>query len=295
MNNRKQNISDKLNNINLGESKTDFKKIFSAKKNGTTGLDNALLIDISLIVPNPNQPRKHFKDESLQELASSIQERGILQPIRVRFKDDKYEIIAGERRWQAANIAGIEEVPCVVANQNDKETYIDALMENIQREDLNPIDRANALSELRVNLGLHSWQEVGQKLGLTRQHVYNLLGLKSLPENIQTDIKSGVLTEKHGRALKILVNDKEKFEEAYQKIKKEKMSGNDALNFVKSFKRSQKPENQQNFTSIKTTNQNFQDLLLLTEFQKFDTNQKEILKKSLSEIREIISKTIEKL
>lgn len=295
MKNRDKKIDEKLAKIQIGGSKAKIGKVFTFKKEGTVGLVNALLVDVSFIVPNPNQPRKHFKKESLQELADSIKERGILQPIRVRSKEDKYEIIAGERRWQAAKLAGLKEMPCIVVDQDDRETHIDALMENIHREDLNAIDRANALMELRVNLGLHSWEKVGKKLGLTRQHIYNLIGLKGLPEKVQTDIKNGILTEKHGRALKPLVTNKEKFEEAYQKIKAEKMSGDDALIFTRSLKRSQKPENQKALTIIKTANQKYQDLLLLTDFEKFEDSQRKYLKKSLTTVNEIILNTIKKL
>jgi ParB family chromosome partitioning protein len=288
-------IEGKLNALDLKSRKTDFKKVFSMQQQGTSGLENALLIDIAMIEPNPAQPRRHFIEESLKELAESIKERGVLQPIRVRPRDGKYQIIAGERRWQAARAAGILEMPCIVSRQDDRETYIDALMENIHREDLNPIDRANALSELRVNLGLQSWETVGKKLGLTRQHIYNLLGLKHLPGKVQEDIKSGVLTEKHGRALKPLLNDKPKFEKAYRTLKKEKMSGDDALNYAKNLKRSDMPENQKAFTSMETANNKYKDLLLRTPYRKFNPTQKKAAHKSLAEIKEILTKTLAQL
>ena len=117
----------------------------------------------------------------------------------------------------------------------------------------------------------------------------------SLPKKVQTDIKKGVLTEKHGRALKPLLSDEDKFEEAYKKIKKEKMNGDEALSFTKSLRRSERPENHKAFTVIKSANQKYQDLLLLTDFEKFDSKQTEALKKELSKVEEIISRAVKKL
>lgn len=293
--NRDKNLDDKLKNIKFGSSKAKISKIFEFKKEGTTGIVNALTVDINLIIPNPNQPRKYFKKETLQELSDSIKERGVLQPIRVRPKDKKYEIIAGERRWQASQLANLKKIPCIVIEQDDQATYIDALMENIQREDLNPIDRANGLEDLKVHLGGLSWEEVGKKLGLKRSHVFNLLGLKSLPDNIQADIKNGIITEKHGRALKTLINDQVKFEEAYQKFITERMTGEEALNFARSLKRSQKPNNQKAYNQLKSASKKYQDLLIISDFAKFDNQQKIEFKTELLKIIEVANRTVEKL
>lgn len=291
MNKKRLTISEKLGGINLGAQKADFKKLFQ-KKDGTTVLDNALLVEISLIDPNPEQPRKHFNNDSLQELADSIKERGVLQPIRIRPKDGRYQIIAGERRWHAAQIAGVTHMPCIVAEQDDRTTYIDALMENIQREDLNPIDRANAISELKKHLNLSSWDEVAEKLGLSKRHIHNLLGLKTLPEEIQSDIRNGSLSEKHGRALKTIMADPGLFEQVCCKIKSDNMSGNETLLFVKSLKNPQKVKC---FNALKTATEQYYDLLILTDFNGFDSGQKRFLIKSLLKMQSAINHTIDKI
>jgi ParB family chromosome partitioning protein len=295
MQTKKQKISDKLSEIDLSKPKTNFENLFSKKKEGTTLLDNALYIDISLIVPNPNQPRQHFKQSSLEELAESIKERGVLQPIRVRPSGNEYVIITGERRWKASKIAGLTEMPCIVVNQEDNEVYIDALIENIQREDLNPIDRANGLSELRKNLNLATWEAVGKKIGISKRHVYNLLGLKSLPEHIQRDIQEGILTEKHGRALKKIINDESKFEDAYTKIKADNLSGDEALALVDQLKKEKIPDVSKDFNLLKMTLQKSKDKLLVTDIQNLNEEQKTDLKKLLLEIEEIILVSKEKL
>ncbi len=283
---KKRNFSDKLDKISIGQPKTDFNTIFSFKKEGTSGLENAFLIDISLIAPNPNQPRKVFLKKSLKELSASIKERGILQPIRVRPKNEKYEIIAGERRWQAAKMAGLKEIACIVSDQDDKETCIDALMENIHREDLNAIDRANALDELRANLGLQSWEKVGEKLGLTRQHIYNLLGLKTLPIDVQKDIQSGSLTEKHGRALKPLVKKEDELKKVYEKIKNEKLSGDEALTLSKQVRQIKETKS---FIKLKNSTEKYKEILIKTDFKELSKEEAELIKRLISELQIIIS------
>lgn len=206
-------------------------------KPGVAPLSNAKLIKIDMIEPNPGQPRKRFSEESLSELVNSIRTHGILQPLRVRPKgEDRYEIIAGERRWRASQEVGLTEVPCIVEEKSDEEAYLEALVENVVREDLNPLDRANALVELRQKIKAPSWEAVGEAVGLGRRHVYALLGLRSLPEPIQEDLQSGVLNEKHGRALKQLEDNPDLQEQAYREIKRRKLSGNDALAYVKLLK-----------------------------------------------------------
>ncbi len=105
---------------------------------------------------------------------------------------------------RASQIAGCPDIPAIVVEQEDTQAYLDGLIENIQREDLNPIDRAEALAQLRVNLGSHSWEEVGHFLGISRRRIYHLLNLKDLPGNVQEHIRAGEITEKHGRALRLL-------------------------------------------------------------------------------------------
>lgn len=240
---KKKSLQNNLQKIQVNpERKTDLSEILGLEQEGTATLANAKLIKIDRIHPNPDQPRKNLSPKKLEELANSIKERGILQPIRVRPLEDGYQIIAGERRWQAAKIAGLTDIPAIVIDQDEKDSYLDALIENILREDLNPLDRADGLVQLRVNLGLHSWEEVGQRTGLTRQHIYHLLGLRGLPKEVQQEIKEGLLTEKHGRALRLLLADPKLFKEAYEQIKHEGLSGDQSLELVRSFKKKSKED-----------------------------------------------------
>ncbi len=208
---------------------------------GIGQLTDAKTIAVERIHANPDQPRRAFVDATLLELADSIRARGVLQPIRVRRDGDGFQIVAGERRFRAAQLAGLRELPAVVVDQDEDDAYVDSLIENIQREDLNPIDRSEALRRLRVNLGLQSWEEVGTLLGLSRQSVHNLLGLTDLPRPIQEDLRSGGLTEKHGRALRQLNRSPELQGEAYRQIVEDALSGDESLALVRSLRRSEAP------------------------------------------------------
>lgn len=233
---REQKLKKELERIKIKKPTGEISQIVGLQPPGVAILPNAKLISLELIEPNPNQPRKFFSQKTIEELAASIKERGIIHPIKVRPKENKYEIITGERRLRAAYLAGLKEIPCIVSEQNDAESYIDSLIENIQREDLNPLDRAEALRHLRVHLGAHSWEEVGKRVGLKRRHIYHLLGLAELPEEILKDIRSGALTEKHGRALKQIMKDRNLLNEVTELIKKEGLSGDETLLLVKILK-----------------------------------------------------------
>ncbi|HEX6492951.1 MAG TPA: ParB/RepB/Spo0J family partition protein, partial [Candidatus Dormibacteraeota bacterium] len=157
---------------------------------------------VQSIRPRPDQPRRRVDARGLEELTRSVGVHGVLQPIRVRRRGvDSYEIIAGERRWRAARGAGLPDIPAIIVEADDERAYVEALIENIQREELNAVDRAHALTRLRAGLGLRSWQEVGEVVGITRQHIHNLLNVTRLPEPIREDIRAGALSEKHARAL----------------------------------------------------------------------------------------------
>jgi ParB family chromosome partitioning protein len=186
-------------------------------------------IPVALISVRADQPRQATDPGALEELTASIRERGVLQPIRVRPRGQLYEIIAGERRWTAARRAGLDIIPAVVVEADDDEAYIQALIENIQREDLNPIDRGHALSRLRVDRGLQSWEEVGRLVGITRQHVHNLLNLAHLPAAVREELRGGSLTEKHGRALLRLRGHPAEQRELWERIHAAGLSGDDAL------------------------------------------------------------------
>jgi ParB family chromosome partitioning protein len=220
-----------------GTRRGDLAAVLQISEAGIGQLADAKTIAVERIHANPDQPRRAFVDATLLELADSIRARGVLQPIRVRRDGDGFQIVAGERRFRAAQLAGLRELPAVVVDQDEDDAYVDSLIENVQREDLNPIDRAEALRRLRVNLGLQSWEEVGAVLGLSRQSVHNLLGLTDLPQPIQEDLRSGGLTEKHGRALRQLNRRPELQGEAYRRIVDDGLSGDESLALVRSLRR----------------------------------------------------------
>ncbi len=152
------------------------------------------------IIPNPNQPRKRFREESLKALADSIKSSGVLQPICVRKIDDGYQIVFGERRWRAAAMAGLERIPATVLEGNDKDILKLSVAENILREDLSPIETAEAFRLLSSELGL-SHSEIGELFGIDRSTVTNTIRLLSLPQAIKDMLEDGTITPGHARAL----------------------------------------------------------------------------------------------
>jgi ParB family chromosome partitioning protein len=160
-----------------------------------------LQLDIGKIVPNPHQPRKEFTADKLNELSASIAARGLIQPVIVRpLGDGRYELIAGERRWRAAGLAGLTRIPAVVRQAESAEAIELALIENIQRQDLNPIETAQAYRNLAETFDL-SHEEIAIKVGKERSSVTNLLRLLNLPEEIQKDLVAGTLSTGHARAI----------------------------------------------------------------------------------------------
>ena len=158
-------------------------------------------LPVAAIKPNPNQPRKTFDDEALAGLASSIEASGVIQPLLVRpLPDGSYELIAGERRWRAARQAGLDKVPAVVRDSEQAERMQVALIENMVREDLNPVDEARACAALVDELGL-SKEELARRVGRSRPAVSNLIRLLDLPDEALALLESGELSEGHGRAL----------------------------------------------------------------------------------------------
>ncbi len=158
-------------------------------------------IPVELITPNPHQPRRTFNAGSLQALADSLSERGVLQPILVRpVAGGTYELIAGERRWRASQIAGVETVPAVVRPHDDRESLELALIENMAREDLNPVEEARACALLTEELGL-TREELGRRVGRSRVAVSNLVRLLDLPDDVLDLLEHRRLSEGHGRAL----------------------------------------------------------------------------------------------
>ena len=165
-------------------------------------------ININDIKPNEGQPRKTFVEEKLDELAASITEHGIIQPLVVRNHNGHYEIVAGERRWRAARKAELKEVPCIIREFTDEENMLVAIIENMQREDLNPIEEAEGLNQMIKTYGL-TQAEVSKSVSKSRPYITNALRLLKLPEDIKSYVVDGQLTTGHARAL-LAVEDQEK-------------------------------------------------------------------------------------
>lgn len=163
----------------------------------TTGLDQ---IHISLIDPNPYQPRRRFPDTSLRELAESIRATGVVQPVLVRRADSRYQLVAGERRWRAARLAGLETIPGLIRDLSDREALELALTENLLREDLNPIDVARGFDALQKKFNL-GHEEIADRMGINRSTVSNTLRLLRLPASVQDLVASGEISHGHARAL----------------------------------------------------------------------------------------------
>ncbi len=166
----------------------------------TAAMEPDSTLPISQIVPNKDQPRKLFKEEELAELSDSIKQNGILQPLLVRKKGSKYEIVAGERRYQAAKLAGLTEVPVIIKEISDEEVFKLALIENLQRSDLSPLEEARGYRQLIKEKGC-TQEEVAKLLSKSRSVITNTLRILDLPEEVQAMVEEGKLTAGHARAI----------------------------------------------------------------------------------------------
>ena len=187
-------------------------------------------IDINDIRPNRNQPRKNFDSDGIRELAASIQEHGIIQPLIVRKGDNGYELVAGERRWRAAREAAVEKVPCIVREFTDEENALIAIIENMQREDLDPIEEAEGLDTMMKEYGL-TQEEVSKSVGKSRPYITNSLRLLKLPQDIRDKVSEGVISAGHARAL-LSVKTRALQDQICQKIVKEGLSVREAEKLV---------------------------------------------------------------
>lgn len=199
-----------VKSANKKESSKQAKADTAAKKSDETEASQGgvLYIDINDIKPNTGQPRKHFDEEKLEELASSIQQHGLIQPIVLRKLKTGYEIVAGERRWRACRIVGLKEVPCIVKELTDEENMLLAIIENMQREDLNPIEEAEGLKQMIDTYGL-TQEQVSYSVGKSRPYITNSLRLLKLPEEVRTLTASGEISVGHAKAL-AAVKDRDK-------------------------------------------------------------------------------------
>lgn len=171
-----------------------------SEANAETGNEPEAVLSISEIVRNPNQPRKTFDEDKLAELADSIRQNGVLQPILVRRKGQKYEIVAGERRYQASKLAGLKEIPAVVREIDDDKVFQLALIENLQRSDLSPIEEAKGYKQLLTSRSL-TQEELAKILSKSRSAIANTLRLMDLPVEVQHMMDQGLLTAGHARAI----------------------------------------------------------------------------------------------
>ncbi|MEZ4521818.1 MAG: ParB/RepB/Spo0J family partition protein [Thermomicrobiales bacterium] len=176
---------------------------------GVSDLVNAKEIRLDRIVPDPDQPRTSIDDDSLKELADSVRQQGILQPIAVRYDDaqDVYIVIHGERRWRAARQAGLESIPAIVREIDQEHVLLQQLMENIVREDLNALDRAQALRALKDQMDDAPWDQVAEAVGIRRSRLFQLLGTEKLSDGFRALLRDGVVSEKQTRAVQRLDED----------------------------------------------------------------------------------------
>ena len=224
-------------------------------------------INITQIKPNTKQPRKSFKETELNELASSIKNQGLIQPIIVRkINNDQFEIIAGERRWRASQIAGLHELDCVVKNIDDQEVLVSALIENIQREDLNVIEEAKAYKNL-IEIKKINNENLSKLIGKSPSHVSNILRLLELEEQIQEMVINGNLSMGHARALIGVPNAIEKAIE----IVKKKLSVRQVETLTSKFKKNKKTINQKD-PNIKDLESELSDKIGLKTSIQFNEN-----------------------
>lgn len=196
------------------------------------------MVKINMIEPNRNQPRRNFEEDSLLELADSIKQFGVLQPLIVRKQNDYYEIIAGERRWRAAKLAGIKEIPVIVKDYSKQEIVEIALIENIQRENLNPIEEAMAFKRLLTEFNLKQ-DEVAERVSKSRTAVTNSMRLLKLNEKVQQMIVDDMISTGHARAL-LAIDDPEQQYQLANKIFDEKLSVRETEKLIKELKNPKK-------------------------------------------------------
>ena len=216
----------------------------SVNKETENGAGQETFVKITMVEPNREQPRKNFDEDALLELSESIKQFGLLQPILVQQRKDYYEIIAGERRWRAAKLAGLKEVPVIIKNLTEQEIVEISLIENIQREDLNPIEEAQAYKKLLTEFNLKQ-DEVAERVSKSRTAVTNSMRLLKLSDEVQQMVINDMISTGHARAL-LAIEDPEQQYLLAQRIFDEKLSVRDVEKIVKSFGKPAKPKKEKN-------------------------------------------------
>ena len=225
-------------NIKDSKGETSQTQVDSAKIEADE--DRVLYIDINDIKPNKDQPRKTFNEEKLKDLANSIKENGVIQPLIIRKAQNGYELVAGERRWRAARIAEIKKVPCIIRDFDEKQNMIVAIIENMQRENLDPIEEALGLNEM-IKRFEFTQEQVSNALGKSRAYIANSLRLLKLPEKIQNMIIEGRISAAHGRTI-ITIKDENKQIEVCDKIIRNGLSARAAERLTEKIKDDARPE-----------------------------------------------------
>lgn len=220
--------------------------------------DSIVMMNISKVEPNKQQPRRYFNEDALQELADSIKEHGIIEPLIVQDRSTYYEIIAGERRWRAANIAGLKEVPIIIKDLTELEIVEIALIENIQREDLNPIEEAQAYKRLIDEFNLKQ-DEVAEKVSKSRTNITNTMRLLKLCPEVQQMLIDEMLSAGHARAL-LSIEEPDLQYALAQRVFDEKMSVRDIEKAVKNVGKEKKEKEKKN-TQITDAYKSFEDKL----------------------------------
>ena len=217
----------------------DISRITDVQPPTQEEIKNEQIVKIRLIEPNRNQPRKQFDDESLQELADSIRVHGVIQPLIVTKRGDHYQIIAGERRWRAAKIAGLRELPVIIRDYSDAEIDEISLIENIQRQDLNPIEEAAAYDRLMTEYNM-TQEEVSERVAKSRAAVANSLRLLKLSAPVQALLIDGKISAGHAKVI-LSLDSTEKQEKAAEIVAEKNLSVRDTEKLVKSFEKAPKP------------------------------------------------------
>ena len=253
---------DRTSTVKESTRKTTTKTVNTDKKTGVTEKEvahttvkrktagqksGAMIVKISSVEPNINQPRKQFDEDALLELSESVKQYGILQPLLVSDKKDYYEIIAGERRWRAAKLAGLKEVPVIVKEFSEQELVEISLIENIQREDLNPVEEAKAYKRLIDEFNLKQ-DEVADRVGKSRTAVTNSMRLLKLTDKVQQMLIDEMITAGHARAI-LAISDNEKQETVAMKVFDEKLSVRETESLVKRMLEPPKTEKKSKFTT----------------------------------------------